>query len=170
MAKKSAKHHGGTPAIDALESARIPFTTHEYEHDGGTHDFGRESAAKLGFPPEQMYKTLIADAGGHLVVAVVPVSGHLDLKALAKSEGTKKAQLAPHEDAERSSGYVVGGISPLGQRTKLATFIDQGAQDYPVVYVSGGKRGLTLGVAPGDLADVTGAVFAPIAADGPAPR
>lgn len=170
MMKKSAKHQGGTPAIQALEAAGIAFTTHEYAHDAGTHAFGLESAAKLGFPPAQMFKTLIADAGGHLVVAVVPVSGHLDLKALATSAGAKKAQLADHQAAERSSGYVVGGISPLGQRTRLATYIDQGAEAFERIYVSGGKRGLTLGVAPHDLAAVTGAVFTAIAADGPRAR
>lgn len=158
-----------TPATTVLDTAGIAYTVHTFEHDdvrskelGG---FGKETAAVLGIEEERLFKTLIAQVGKELVVGVVPVSGHLDLKALAKVVGGKKAEMAPHAAAERSTGYVAGGISPLGQRTRLRTVIDETAELFDTVLVSGGKRGFQVELAPSDLITVTGAVVAPIATD-----
>ena len=163
MAKK--KPTGATPAIQALSSADVAFTPVEYTHHDDSHDFGAEAARETGLDPAQIYKTLVVTLSpGKLAVGVVPVSGRLDLKALAAALGGKKAEMADPKAAERSSGYVLGGVSPLGQRTPLPTVIDASAQGWDVMYVSGGKRGLQLGLAPADLARVIGATFAPIAA------
>lgn len=162
------KHHahGPTPAVHALIEAGIAHTLHPYEHDPASElNYGLEAAAALGVDPDQVFKTLCAYVDGHLSVGVVPVSGLLDLKGLAAALGGKRAEMAPPADAERSSGYVVGGISPIGQRKALPTVIDETAQLYDVVYVSGGKRGFDIGLAPADLATVTNGVFAPIAKD-----
>ncbi len=162
MAKK--KTPAGTPALQALIAAAIPFEPVEYTHHDDTHDFGAEAARETGIEPERLYKTLIASVGPHqLAVGVVPASGRLDLKKLATALGVKKAEMADPKAAERSSGYVLGGVSPLGQRTALPTVIDTSAQNWPTMYVSGGKRGLQIGIAPADLAAATGAHFAPIA-------
>jgi len=163
-----SKHHAAasTPATVALTQAGISFTVHPYEHDPSTAlGYGLEAAAAIGVVPEQVFKTLCAYVDGQLCVGVVPVSGKLDMKALATALGGKKAQMAPPADAERSSGYVVGGISPVGQRKALPTVVDETAQLYDVVYVSGGRRGLDIGLAPADLVRVTGAVVAAIAQD-----
>ena len=159
MAKKAS---AGTPATVALTKAGILFTVRGYVHDPAVTDFGQEAAAALGLPQEQVFKTLLADLDGELVVGVVPVSGQLDLKALAAALGGKKAVMAQPAVAERRTGYVVGGISPIGQRTRLRTVIDASAQTLPSVLVSGGRRGLDLELAPDDLQRATGALWAAI--------
>lgn len=163
---KSKSASTGTPATVALARAGVPFTLHPYEHHDDTTAYGEEAAALLGVDRRRIFKTLVADVGGRLTVAVVPVSGHLDLKALARACGAKKAEMADPAAATRSSGYVLGGISPLGQRTALPTVIDSSAGDYDTVFVSAGRRGLQVELAPQDLVDVTRAITAPIAASG----
>ncbi|NTV39893.1 MAG: Cys-tRNA(Pro) deacylase [Demequinaceae bacterium] len=167
MSKHAAKHeHASTPAVAALVDAHIAHTLHPYAHDpNGDLGYGLEAAAAIGVDPDQVFKTLCAYVDGHLSVGIVPVSGMLDLKALAHALGGKRAEMAPPADAERSSGYVVGGISPIGQRKPLPTALDETAELYDVVYVSGGRRGLDIGLSPADLAAVTHAVIAPIAKD-----
>ena len=145
------KHAGGTPATVALERAGVAFTQHAYEHDPAATSYGMEAAEVLGLDPATVFKTLLAEVDGRLVVAIVPVTGQLDLKALAASVGGKRAAMADPAVAERSTGYVVGGISPIGQRKRLTTVLDATALDQPTVYVSGGKRGLDLGLDPRDL-------------------
>lgn len=153
----------GTPATVALTAAGIAFTEHGYAHDANRSDFGAEAASALGVDPDQVFKTLVAEVDGRLVVGVVPVSGRLDLKALATAVEGKKATMASPELAERRTGYVVGGISPLGQRTQHETVIDETVELWDVVYVSGGRRGLDLGLAPADLIRATHAHLADIA-------
>jgi len=160
MAKK--KQSGGTPATVALTNAGIAFTLHEYDHDPRASSYGLEAAAALGLPPGQVFKTLMASLDGSLVVGIVPVSRQLDLKALARALGGSKATMADVAAAERATGYVAGGISPVGQRRRHPTVLDETATAYDVVYVSAGRRGLDLAIAPADLASVTGAVLAPI--------
>jgi len=155
MAKKSP---GGTPATVALSRAGVDFTLHAYDHDPRASSYGLEAAEALGLDPERVYKTLVADVDGRLVVAVVPVSGWLDLKALARAVGGSKAAMAEQATAERATGYVVGGISPLGQKRSHPTVVDTTALEHPTVYVSAGRRGLDLEIAPADLVRVTGAV------------
>ncbi len=156
------KGAGGTPATVALTRAGVAFTLHPYDHDPRAESFGLEAAAALGVPAERVFKTLLAEAGGRLVVGIVPVTGQLDLKALARAVGAPKAVMADPAAAERSTGYVVGGISPVGQRKALPTVLDATALDHPTVFVSGGRRGLDLELAPADLVRVTGATTAPI--------
>ncbi|QKW19165.1 Cys-tRNA(Pro) deacylase [Kitasatospora sp. NA04385] len=163
MARK--KTAGGTPATVALDTAGVPFTLHEYAHDPAAASYGTEAAEAMGVSPGRVFKTLLAEADGALAVAVVPVSGRLDLKALAAALGTKRAVMADPAAAERSTGYVVGGISPLGQRRKLRTVVDSGALDHPTVFVSAGKRGTEVELAPADLVRLTAALTAPIAKD-----
>nr|WP_216653484.1 Cys-tRNA(Pro) deacylase [Nocardioides sp. zg-DK7169] len=145
-----------------MTRAGIAFTLHPYEHDPRAESFGLEAAAALGLDPAQVFKTLLAEVDGTLAVAVVPVSGQLDLKALARALGGSRATMAAPAAAERATGYVVGGISPIGQRRAHPTVVDESALEHPVVYVSGGRRGLDLGLAPDDLVRVTDAVTAPI--------
>lgn len=154
---------GGTPATVALTRAGVSFTTHAYDHDPAAPSYGLEAAEALGLPHEQVFKTLLADADGALVVAVVPVARKLDLKALAAAVGAKRAAMADPAVAERTTGYVVGGISPLGQKRALVTVVDDSALAFAVVYVSGGRRGFDLGLSPEDLLTATGASTAPIA-------
>jgi Cys-tRNA(Pro)/Cys-tRNA(Cys) deacylase len=161
MARK--KGAPGTPATVALTRAGVPFTVHAYEHDPAAASYGLEAAEALGLEPATVFKTLLADVDGDLVVGVVPVTGQLDLKALAAAVGGKKAQMADPAVAERVTGYVVGGISPIGQKRRLRTVLDASADDHATVFVSGGRRGLDLGLAPDDLARVTGATRASIA-------
>ncbi|MGW3039289.1 Cys-tRNA(Pro) deacylase [Kitasatospora sp. NPDC001159] len=163
MAKKPKKGGQGTPATVALETAAVPFTVHSYEHDPAAASYGGEAAEALGIGPERVYKTLVADVDGTLTVGVVPVAGQLDLKALAAAVGGKRAAMADPAAAERSSGYVRGGISPLGQRRPLRTVIDASALGHPTVYVSAGRRGLEVELAPADLIALTKADTAPIA-------
>lgn len=160
MARRSA---AGTPATVALTRAGIPFTVHAYDHDPTATSYGLEAAEALRLDPATVFKTLLADVDGRLVVGIVPVAGQLDLKALAAAVGGKKASLADPAVAERVTGYVVGGISPIGQKRPLETVLDVSAHDHGQVYVSGGRRGLDVGLAPGDLERVTGATSAAIA-------
>ena len=158
-----AKARGtGTPATVALTQAKVEFTGHAYEHDPAAASFGGEAAEAMGVAPERVFKTLLAEVDGKLTVAVVPVSGQLDLKALAAAAGGKKAAMADPADAERSTGYVLGGISPLGQRRKLPTVVDATALEHPTVYCSAGRRGLEVELAPADLIRLTGARTAPL--------
>ncbi len=163
MKKSKKQQSGGTPATVALTAAGTAFTLHAYEHDPAAASYGEEAAQALGVDPGQVFKTLVAEVDGALTVAVVPVSGSLDLKALASAVGGKRAAMADPAAAERTTGYVRGGISPLGQRKKLPTALDASASAYPTICVSAGRRGLEVELAPGDLAALTGAVIAPIA-------
>ena len=153
-----------TPAIAALVRAKVAHTLHPYHHDPGTTAFGDEVVAALNWDPERVFKTLVASIDGSLVVAIVPVATQLDLKALAAAAGGKRGQLAKVADAERSSGYVAGGISPIGQRRALPTVIDSSVEHFPTVMVSAGKRGLQVELAPVDLIAVCKARVSPIAA------
>jgi Cys-tRNA(Pro)/Cys-tRNA(Cys) deacylase len=155
----------GTPATVALAAAGIPFTGHEYAHDPANTNFGLEAAAVLGLDPGQVFKTLMADVDGQLVVGIVPVSGKLDLKALAAAVGGKKAEMADPKLAERRTGYVVGGISPVGQKLEHVTVLDETAELYDTVFVSGGRRGFDIELAPADLVRATKAIVAAIARD-----
>lgn len=155
----------GTPATVALTAAGIPFTAHAYEHDPANTNFGLEAASALGLDPEQVFKTLLAEVDGALVVGIVPVTGKLDLKALAAAVGGKKAEMADPKLAERRTGYVVGGISPIGQKIAHPTVLDETVELFDTVFVSGGRRGLDLELAPADLVRITGATVAAIARD-----
>lgn len=155
-----------TPALRVLVRAGVPFTEHPYEHDPRHPSYGLEAAQALGLDPDTVFKTLLADTQGPLVVAVLPVTAMLDLKAVAAAVGRKKASLADPRDAERATGYVLGGISPLGQRTRLPTVVDVRALALDTVYVSGGRRGLDVGLAPADLIRLTRATVADVS--GPA--
>ncbi|MET9130116.1 Cys-tRNA(Pro) deacylase [Streptomyces antibioticus] len=164
MAKKSKKQQpGGTPATVALTSAGVEFTVHAYDHDPGHPSYGEEAAEAMGVSPDRVFKTLVADVDGTLTVAVVPVAGSLDLKALASAVGGKKAAMADPTLAERTTGYVRGGISPLGQRKKLPTVLDTSATHHPTICVSAGRRGLEVELAPKDLTTLTNATLSPIA-------
>lgn len=160
MAKKQPGQ--GTPATVALAAAGVAFTAHTYDHDPAAPSYGAEAAQALGVAAQRVFKTLVAEVDGTLTVGVVPVAGQLDLKALAAAVGGKKAVMADPAAAERSSGYVRGGISPLGQRRALRTVLDSSALDHPTVFVSGGRRGLDVELAPADLVTLTKAVTAPI--------
>lgn len=162
MAKKAP---GGTPATVALTRAGIGFTMREYTHDPRATSYGSEAAKALGVEPARVFKTLLADVDGTLVVGVVPVTGQLDLKALARAVGGRRAQMADPAAAERATGYVVGGISPLGQKRRHTTVLDTSALEHDTVLVSGGRRGLDLELAPADLVAATGATTAAIARD-----
>lgn len=146
----------------ALERAGVEFTVHPYDHDPTAASYGLEAAVALGLDPASVFKTLLAEVDGRLIVAVVPVTGQLDLKALAAARGGKRAVMADPGAAERSTGYVVGGISPLGQRRPLPTVVDASALDLAGIYVSGGRRGLDLGVDPRDLVRLLDAQVASI--------
>jgi Cys-tRNA(Pro)/Cys-tRNA(Cys) deacylase len=148
----------------ALVRAGVAHTLHHYEHDPASDlGYGLEAAAAIGVDPSRVFKTLCVEADGALAVAIVPVDAMLDLKQLASALGAKKATMADPAVAERATGYVVGGISPIGQRRRLKTVLDASAKGFDVVYVSGGRRGLDVGLAPTDLAAVTGATTALIA-------
>lgn len=152
-----------TPATKVLDKARVSYQLHRYDHDPQAESYGGEAADKLGLDPRQVFKTLLASTDtGELLVAVVPVNGVLDLKLLAKAAGAKKAAMADPAAAQRSTGYLLGGISPLGQKKRLRTFIDASASDWSSIFVSGGRRGLEIELPPQDLASQTGARFAAI--------
>jgi Cys-tRNA(Pro)/Cys-tRNA(Cys) deacylase len=153
---------GSTPATVALSAAGTAYTLHAYDHDPASPSYGEEAARALGVSPDRVFKTLVADVDGELTVAVVPVAGSLDLKALASAVGGKRAAMADPAAAERTTGYVRGGISPLGQRKRLRTVLDASADGHATVCVSAGRRGLEVELSPGDLAALTGAVLAPI--------
>jgi len=154
----------GTPATALLSKAKVAFTLHPYRHDPRAEAYGEEAAAALGVPAERLFKTLIASVDGTLVCGVVPVAGRLDVKALAAVAGGKRCELADPAAAARATGYVVGGISPLGQKSPIAVVIDSSAAQYPTVFVSAGRRGLQVELAPADLVRLTGGRLAPIAA------
>jgi len=158
-----SKQSQGTPATVALTKAKVEFTTHAYEHDPAAKSYGLEAAEALGLDPEQVFKTLLVEVDGKLAVGVVPVGKQLDLKAIAAATGGKKAVMADPAAAERTTGYVVGGISPIGQKRALPTVIDSTATAHPTVYVSGGRRGFDIGLSPADLITVTKARTAAIA-------
>ncbi|WP_430295087.1 Cys-tRNA(Pro) deacylase [Sinomonas sp. B1-1] len=175
MGRKSKKaqeadgpgHHGpATPATTALDAAGIAYTARTYDHDPSAGSYGLEAADALGVEPGRVFKTLMvevaAGSGSRLCVAVVPVSGSLDLKAAAAALGGKKAAMADSAAAERRTGYVVGGISPLGQRQPSPTVIDDSALEHATVLVSGGRRGFDIELAPDDLVRLTGAVVATV--------
>lgn len=157
---------GGTPATEALTAAGVAFTLHAYEHHDDSRDFGAEAARALGVDELRIFKTLIVDVGTGrppLAVGIVPVATQLDLKRFAAAVGAKKAVMAKPADAARSSGYVVGGISPIAQKTALPTVVDEAAQLFDTIYVSAGKRGLQVELSPADLLAITGATWGDIA-------
>lgn len=154
---------GATPATAALIAAHVPFTAHAYDHDPTNTNFGLEAADELGLDPERVFKTLLANVDGALVVAIVPVTGTLDLKALAHVVEGKKATMADPALAERKTGYVLGGISPIGQKTALVTVLDETSVLFDTIFVSGGRRGFDIEIAPDDLLAVTGGTTAAIA-------
>jgi len=156
----------GTTATVALERAKIPFTVHEYAHDPRHESYGREASQALGVAADRVFKTLIAEVDGNLVTAVVPVAGNLDLKALAAAAGGKRAAMAEVAAAERATGYVAGGISPVGQRRRLPVVLDSSAMALRTVFCSGGRRGLEIELTPADLVLATNASVAAIAAAG----
>ncbi len=158
MARKKAT--GGTPATVALARAGVPHTVHPYHHDPRSESYGLEAAQALGVDPARVFKTLVAALDGRLVVGIVPVAGRLDLKALARALGGSRAVMAEVADAERATGYVAGGISPLGQKRALRTAVDVSALDHDAVFVSAGRRGLDVELAPDDLVRLTRAVTA----------
>nr|SBO94659.1 Cys-tRNA(Pro) deacylase YbaK [Nonomuraea gerenzanensis] len=160
MSKTKGK--GGTPATMALTKAGAAFTLHPYEHDPAAQAYGEEAADALGVPYERIFKTLVAEVESGLAVAVVPVAGKLDLKALASALDSKRAAMADAAKVERVTGYVVGGISPLGQRKQLPTVVDSSALGFETIYFSAGKRGLQIETAPDNLITITRAVTAPI--------
>ena len=143
---------GPTPAIVAAERAGIPFEVHEYDHDPRATSYGLEAVEKLGVEPDRVFKTLVADVDGTLTVAIVPVEAQLDLRALGK-----RTRMADVRAAERATGYVAGGISPLGQRRALPTVIDESALAFDTIHVSAGRRGLDIELSPADLVRLTGA-------------
>lgn len=153
----------GTPATAAVSRAKVEHQIHEYRHDPAAPSYGLEAAEQLGVDPAGVFKTLVAEVDGSLAVAVVPVAARLDLKALAAAAGGRKAVMAEAAAAERATGYVVGGISPLGHRKRLPVFLDESMRDRPTVLVSAGRRGLELELSPDDLARLAGAAFAPLA-------
>lgn len=158
-----------TPAVLALEAAGVPFTVHEYTHAGTHRDYGREAAEALGLDPDQVFKTLVvtavgSSANGELAVAIVPVSTQLSLKAAGAALGFKRVELCDPARAQRATGYVLGGISPFGQKQRLRTAIDETCLLYDVIHVSGGRRGLEVAVAPADLIRLLDAVTADLTA------
>jgi len=157
----------GTAATELLTRQRIAHTVHSYEHDPRHGSYGAEAGAALGVEPGRVFKTLIADVDGGLTVGVVPVTSQLDLKALAAAVGGKKAAMADVTAAERATGYVAGGISPLGQRRRLPVVIDSSALEYPTVFCSAGRRGLEIELAPGDLVRAANATVARISRSQP---
>lgn len=170
MAKGNSPAGPGTPATAVLDAAGVAYVAHPYEHDPSSGGYGLEAARALGMAAERVFKTLVIDlgtsagrsptAGGTLCVAVVPVSGSLDLKAAASAFGAKKAAMADPSAAERRTGYVLGGISPLGQRRASPTAIDESALEYETILVSGGRRGFDIELAPADLVRLTNASVA----------
>lgn len=161
MARRSDRREA-TPALKAVTAAGVEHVAHRYEHDPAVTDYGDEAARALGVEAARIFKTLVADVDGELCVAVVPVPSRLDLKALAAALGGKRAALADPDRAQRITGYVLGGISPLGQKRRLRTVVDASAASWPTVHVSAGRRGLEVELAPDDLVRLTDAVLAPL--------
>ena len=162
MATRSSSSSGGTPATVALTRAGVAFALHAYDHDPRAASFGLEAAEALGVEPDRVFKTLMVSLDGRLVVGIVPVTGQLDLKALARALGGAKAAMADVAAAERATGFVAGGISPVGQKRAHPTALDETATLFDTVFVSGGRRGLDVELSPSDLVRLTGAVLAPI--------
>ncbi len=164
MARRNARAGEGpsTPATVALDRAGLPYVRHSYDHDPAAPSYGLEAAAALGVPPARVFKTLLVDLGSRLAVGIVPVEGSLDLKAMAAALGVKSVTMAAPAAAERATGYVVGGISPLGQKRALTTVLDESALGHPTIFVSGGRRGFDIELAPAALVEVTRATTAPI--------
>ena len=153
-----------TPAINSAKHAGFAFQLHEYEQDATAPSYGLEAAEKLGVTAGQVFKTLVVKLDGkQLAVGIVPVTHQLGLKQIAKAAGAKKAAMAQPDEVERATGYVLGGVSPLGQKRRLATFIDHSAEDFASIYVSVGRRGLEIELTPKDLALLSQATFAPLA-------
>ena len=152
-----------TPAVNSAKKAKIEFSVHQYEHDSGQASYGLEAAEKLAVASERIFKTLVVKLDTtELVVAVLPVNLMLSMKSVAKACGARKAEMADKTEVQRSTGYVLGGVSPLGQKKSLKTVIDQSAQQYPTIYVSGGRRGLEIELNALDLQSLTLALFASI--------
>lgn len=151
-----------TPATRALDAARVPWTGHVYAHDPSVTAYGLEAADALGVATGRVFKTLMVAADDDLVVAVVPVAGRVDLGALASAVGAKRAALAERAVAERRTGYVAGGISPLGQKNAHRTVVDASAESHQTIFVSGGRRGFDVELSPTDLVALTGASISPI--------
>ncbi len=154
----------GTPATALLAKQKVAHKLHAYDHDPKHESYGLEAAEVLGLEPDRVFKTLVADVDGKLTVGVVPVTGQLDLKALAAAVGGKRAKMADAAAAQRATGYVLGGISPLGQRSRLPVVIDETAEKFETIYCSAGRRGLEVELAPADLVRLTSATVAPIRA------
>lgn len=155
-----------TPAIKTAEKAKIDFSVHQYEHDSSVASFGLEASEKLGVSAATVFKTLVASLdNGELVVAIIPVDRKLNLKAVAKASKAKKAKMAEPLDVERSTGYVLGGVSPLGQKKRLKTLLDDSAKTQSTIYVSAGRRGLEIELQPSDLLSLTNGQFVPLKAE-----
>ena len=154
-----------TPAVQAAKRGKVAFTLHSYEHDPKAQRYGLEAAEALGLPVEQVFKTLMALVDDVPVVAMVPVAHQLDLKYLARAHGGKKAQMCPADKAQRLTGYVLGGISPLGQKKRLPLYLDGSAESHEIIYMSAGRRGLEIAMAPQDLLKLTGGKPAEIVRD-----
>lgn len=155
-----------TPAVNIAKKAKIAYTLHSYIHDPTSASYGEEASEKLGITADRVFKTLVAQIDSReLVVAVIPVSSMLSMKHIAKASGGKKAEMAKGMDVERSSGYILGGVSPLGQKRKLRTFIDASSEDFATIYVSAGRRGLEIELSPNDLAKITDGVMVPLCAE-----
>jgi Cys-tRNA(Pro)/Cys-tRNA(Cys) deacylase len=163
VARKKQPGSGGTPATVALTRAGVEHAVHTYEHDPAAASYGLEAAEAMDLDPGRVFKTLLTSVDGRLVVGIVPVSGQLDLKAVAAAVGGKKAVMADPAEAERATGYVVGGISPLGQKRAHPTVVDASALGHPTVFVSGGRRGMEIELAPADLVAQTRATVAAVA-------
>lgn len=152
-----------TPAINAVKKKKIPYTLHQYSHDPANESYGKEAAQKLGLPEERVFKTLVVQLDNEkLAVAVIPVSSMLSMKQTAKAAGAKKATMAERKAVEKATGYILGGVSPLGQKKRLKTFIDSSAEEFSSIHVSAGRRGLEIELNPTDLAALTAATFAKI--------
>jgi Cys-tRNA(Pro)/Cys-tRNA(Cys) deacylase len=152
-----------TPAINVIKKSKAIYKLHEYKHNAGNNSYGLEAASKLNVPEAQIFKTLIVSLNNNeLAVGIIPVSSMLSMKLFAKVIGAKKAEIATQIEAERSTGYILGGVSPLGQKKKLKTIIDFSAKDISTMYVSAGKRGLEIELFPSDLKKLTNAIFADI--------
>ncbi|RKQ69634.1 Cys-tRNA(Pro)/Cys-tRNA(Cys) deacylase [Litorimonas taeanensis] len=154
-----------TPGVKFLTARKIPFSLHEYAADPAADSYGLEAASALNLPPEQVFKTLVVSLSGDAyAVAILPVSQMLSMKRIAKSVGVKKAQMADGADVERMTGYVLGGVSPLGQKKRLQTVIDKSAQNHSTIFISGGKRGLEIEMPPEALAQCLNAKFSELTA------
>ena len=149
-----------TPAINLAKKSKIKFQVHEYSHDASASSYGLEAAEKLGIDQARVFKTLVVSTeSNQLVVGIIPVSSKLSMKNIAKAVGAKKAQMADKTVVERATGYVLGGVSPLGQKKRLKTVIDSSAQKHSTIYVSAGRRGLEIELAPSDLKNLVNGLF-----------